>query len=187
VTTTLTNTPLQTFVVPPSSGDSYGTWGTDTYNGGGTYPDFQTTLNVNQYLDPSLTYAVVLIDTSGANGTLGLPGVDVSSNSFGTSNSNNVNGTYGTGYVNKTNHADTNVLSMVGSTSAYYNNAITGAPQATYGFSQIQLVPQGNVIPTPEPRTAAAILCALFVAVLFGRQLIRRRQESEAADLTLAA
>lgn len=191
VTTSLTNTPLQTFVVPPASGDSYGTWGTDTYAGGGTYPDFQTTLNINQYLDPSLTYAVVLIDTSGANGTLGLPGVDVSSNNFGTNDANSVSGTYGTGYVNKTTHADTNILSMVypgtGSTSPYQNNAITGAPQATYGFSQIQLVPQGNVIPTPEPRTAAAMLCALFVAVLVGRQLILRRRESEVAVSALAA
>jgi NADPH:quinone reductase-like Zn-dependent oxidoreductase len=55
-----------------------------------------------------------------------------------------------------------------------------------YGFSQIVVVPAGNVVPVPEPRTAAAILCALFVAALVGRQLILRRQEDADADAGVA-
>ncbi len=56
-----------------------------------------------------------------------------------------------------------------------------------YGFSQIVVVPAGNVVPVPESRTAAAILCALFVAGLVGRQLLLRRQEDAAVSAVLAA
>jgi hypothetical protein len=176
VTTALSTTPLSTFVVPPVSGDSYGTWSSLTYSGGGTYPAFTQTLNINQILDPSLTYAVVLIDTTNANGSLGLPSVVTVGNSFFG---------YGTGYQNfPTLNPYTSISSMEGSAGNY---ALSGPPDTSYGFSQIQLVPGTNIVPTPEPRTAAAILCALFVAVLVGRQLILRRRESDGAVAALAA
>jgi len=176
-TTSLSSTPLQSFVVPPAAGDSYGSWSTNTYyNTSNNYQDFQETLNINTYLDPSLTYAVVLIDTSGANGTLGLPGVVTIGNSF--------NG-YGTGYSNYPAYNPyTSITAMEGSAGNY---ALSGPPYTDYGFSQIALVPGNNIVPTPEPRMAAAILCALFVAALFGRQLILRRQESVGGDMPLAA
>jgi hypothetical protein len=37
-------------------------------------------------------------------------------------------------------------------------------------------VPNGNIVPSPEPRTAAAMLCGLFVAFLVGRQLYMNRK-----------
>ncbi len=166
VTAALSSTPLQSFVVPPAAGDSYGTWSTDTYQGGGTYPDFRERLSMNTYLDPTLTYAVVLIDSSGANGSLGLPGVVTIGNSF--------NG-YGTGYQNYPAYNPyTTITSMEGSAGNY---ALSGPPYTDYGFSQIALVPGSNIVPTPEPRTAAFIICALLVAGLVGRQLVLRRQE----------
>ena len=186
VTTALSTTPLETFVVPPASGDSNGTWSTLTYaNSSNTYPAFQETLNINQYLDPSLTYAIVLIDSSGANSTLGLPGVDVSdtNNSF-----DNGGNPYGVAYENNpSGHPYPTISSMVQSGGGSKNGLVTSLDDETYGFSQIQLVPGNNIVPTPEPRTAAAILCALFVAALVGRQLILRRQESEVGAMALAA
>ena len=154
-------------------------------NSSNTYPAFQETLNINQYLDPSLTYAVVLIDTSGANSTLGLPGVDVSdtNNSF-----DNGGNPYGVAYENNpSTHPYPTISSMVQSGGGSKNGLVTSLDDETYGFSQIQLVPGNNIVPTPEPRTAAAILCALFVAALVGRQLILRRQESDTGSMAVAA
>jgi hypothetical protein len=175
-TTSITDTPLQSFVVPPATG---GAWTTQIASDGTTtYPAFQETLNINQILDPSLTYAIVLIDSSGANGSLGLPGVFTSGNSF-----DNSGHPYGTAY-RSLGHSYPDVLSMVNSTG---NFALSGAPDVSYGFSQIQLVPGNNTVPTPEPRTAAVILCALFVAGLVGRQLLLRRKESQVGEMPLAA
>lgn len=180
-TTALNTSPLFSFVVPPSSDSS---WTTQTYSGGGNYPVFEQVLNINQYLDPSLTYAVVLIDTNG-DSSLGLPGVDTTSNAFGNQGAPDSGVPYGTAYRNTAGTTTfTNVANMINHSG---NGAIFGAPEASYGFSQIQLVPGNNIVPTPEPRTAAAILCALFVAALAGRQMLLRRQDEQAAQLALVA
>jgi hypothetical protein len=179
-TTALSNSPLLSFTVPAITS---GSWTTQNYSGGGTYSGFQQVLNINQILDPSLTYAIVLIDTTNASG-LGLPGIATSTYVVGTGYvaTNSFNG-YGGGYTDSY-VSGGSITSLEGGVP---NQAITGAPDDVYGFSQIQLVPGNNTVPTPEPRTAAAILCALFVAALVGRQLILRRRESEDGITALAA
>jgi hypothetical protein len=173
--------PFASFTVPPATGDSNGSWSTDTASGGGTYQGFNVNLNVGQILDPNLTYAIVLIDTTNASG-LGLPGVITTANSFAG---------YGTGIVDS--DPVTTLTAMENDPNNAANNNISGpsrgatAGDETYGFSQIQLVPGNNIVPTPEPRTAAAILCALFVAALVGRQLLLRRKEDTAVGAALAA
>jgi hypothetical protein len=177
-TTALSATPLDTFTVPPATDPS---WTQQSYSGGGTYQGFQETLNINQVLDPSLTYAIVLIDTTNASG-LGLPGVSTEgfNSSFQLVSTNSFSG-YGTGYVSAV--PFTTITSME---NAPVNGPINGQTYNDYGFSQIALVPGNNVVPVPEPRTAAAILCALFVAGLVGRQLVLRRKD-EVSVAALAA
>lgn len=48
--------------------------------------------------------------------------------------------------------------------------ALQGAAVAEFGHSQVAIITD-----TPEPRTAAVILCALFVAALVARHLYQRR------------
>jgi hypothetical protein len=193
VTNAESSTPFETFTVPPATGDANGTWSTATASGGGTYQAFNVQLSINQILDPNLTYGIVLIDTTITNTNplngpitsgsgLGLPGVITSSNSFAG---------YGTGLVD----ADpvSTLTAMENDPNENANNAITGpshgatAGDETYGFSQIALVPGGNVVPTPEPRTAALALCGLFVAFLVGRQIyLNRKSQDLLAGATLA-
>ncbi len=68
----------QTFTVPPVG---TGAWATDNFSasaGGGSYSGYDVQLNLNQYTDPTLTYAVVLVDNTSASG-LGLLDVTGSS------------------------------------------------------------------------------------------------------------
>jgi hypothetical protein len=166
-------TPLQTFTIPPAG---TGAWQTDTFSSGGTYSGYDVTITPNQYTDPALTYAIVLINTTNASG-LGLLNVNTNPNTQGDAFP------YGSNFVNA-NNGDSTLAAMQSDPGA---NLAAGRPTADYGFSQIVVVPNGNVVPVPEPRTAAAILCALFVAALVGRQLLLRRQEDAATGAILAA
>ncbi len=168
---------VQNFTVPPAG---TGAWATDTFSSGGTYAGYDVTLNLNQYTDPNLTYAVVLVDNTNSSG-LGL--LDVTGSAADPTNGDAF--AYGNA-LSKAGVTNTNVVPTL-ETSASFVGPSGGNGTGDYGFSQIVVVPAGNVVPVPEPRTAAAILCALFVAALVGRQLILRRQEDAAAGLSLAA
>jgi len=182
---------ISSFVVPPTSGDSYGTWSSETYFGtSNTYSAYLQTLSINTVLDPTLTYAVVLIDTTAASGQgsgLELPGVQLATNNRGVDTPDNSFAGYGTGYTTSGGYTTISGLAATSSGAQISGPGGNLNADATYGFSQINLVPGNNVVPTPEPRTAAAILCALFVAGLVGRQMLLRRQEEQAAELSLFA
>jgi hypothetical protein len=166
--------PISSFTVPPVG---TGAWTTGT-TGQGSFNEFNLTLNLDQLLDPTLTYGIVLIDTTAASG-LGLMDVNagapydnpyISGGAFSYSGSN-----LGTAYYGV---ASSGTLSSLG---AYDSGQETGQPFGSYGFSQIVLVPGGNAIPVPEPREAALAICALFVACLVGHQLYLRRREQPVA------
>jgi len=160
VTTSLSDSPLATFVVPPLAGDGNGSWTSETAQGGVAYEGFQETLSIDQDLDPGLTYALVLIDTTDATG-LGLAATPTEGNSF--------NG-LGTGYASYQTYVD--IMAMEECQSNY---TIDGAPSETFGFSAIAMVP-GDIAPVAEPRTAGAALCMLLVAGLACRQWLARRK-----------
>jgi hypothetical protein len=155
VTGSVSQTPVATFTVPPVG---TGSWQTDTFVGGGTYNGYDVTLNLNQFTDPSLTYGIILVDTTAESG-LGLLDVNTNPDAF----------TYGYGTQNSTS-GDATLPQMLSDPGAFY---AIGRTTADYGFSQIVIVPAGNVVPTPEPREAALLLCAAFVAFLVGRRLLK--------------
>ncbi|HEX3728469.1 MAG TPA: hypothetical protein VHV47_01605 [Opitutaceae bacterium] len=150
----------QSFTVPPvgSSG-----WQTDTFSNSTTYQGYDVTLAPNQYLDPSLTYAIVLIDTTASPSGLGL--LDI-----------NDSDPFSFGYATRATSSTS--LSAVQVVNSSNNSTDSGGNGGDYGFSQIVIVPAGNVVPLPEPRTAAAILCAAFVAFLVGRRLLKQDGET---------
>ena len=159
-TVAVSSSPIATFTIPPAG---TGAWTTGTFQSSGTYASYSITLNLNQLTDPSLTYAIVLIDTTNSSG-LGLLDVNSNPDAF----------IYGAGLQSQ---GDSTLTAMQNDPNASYG---IGRTTADYGFSQIVVVPAGNVIPVPEPRTAAAIICALFVAGLVGRQLLLRRKDEVA-------
>lgn len=158
VTSSEPATPFETFTVPPvGDSNSYGSWATDTFQSGGNYNGFDVTLNFDQYTDPSLTYGIILVDTTDASG-LGLLDVNSNPDAF----------TYGYGLQDQ---GDSTLTAMENDPGGFYG---IGRTTADYGFSQIVVVPAGNIVPTPEPRTAALALCLGFVAFLAGRRLLKK-------------
>ncbi|HVW19652.1 MAG TPA: hypothetical protein VHC86_00410 [Opitutaceae bacterium] len=148
----------QSFTIPPAGS---GGWQTDTFTDQSTYQGYDVTLTPNQALDPSLTYAIVLIDTTNASG-LGLL---------------DINDTDPFSYGFATRNLTAGSLSAVQSTNSN-NSSVSNGIGGDYGFSQIVIVPAGNIVPTPEPRTAAAFIAAAFVAFLVGRRLLKKDEDT---------
>jgi hypothetical protein len=165
--------PISTFTIPPAG---TGSWTTGNFSGGGTFNQYNITLTLNQLLDPNLTYAIVLEDQTNASG-LGL--IDVSPS----------DGTdafpYGNAY-SKYGVSTSSLAGLEGATGSFVGPSGSYGT-GDYGFSQIAVVPEGNVVPVPEPRTAAVMLCGLFVAFLVGRQLyLSRKSQDGLAGASLA-
>lgn len=152
----------QSFTIPPVGLGGSNGWQTDTFSNSTTYQGYDVTLCPNQYLDPSLTYAIVLIDTTASPSGLGL--LDI-----------NDSDPFSFGYATRATSSTS--LSAVQVANSSNNSTDSGGNGGDYGFSQIVIVPAGNVVPTPEPRTAAAILCAGFVLFLVGRRLLKKDEE----------
>lgn len=159
-TVSVSSTPFETFTVPPAGSSG---WDTDTFQSGGNYQGYDVQLNIDQLTDPSLNYAIILVDTTNSSG-LGLLDVNSNPDAF----------TYGYGTQN-TGSGDGTLSEMESDTGAFYT---IGRSTADYGFSQIVVVPAGNVIPTPEPRTAALALCAGFVGILVARRLLKKEEDA---------
>jgi hypothetical protein len=170
---TISTSPIESFTVPPVG---TGGWGSGTFTSGGPYDSYSITLTPDQYMDPTLTYAVILIDTTNASG-LGLLDVNTSPSAF------RYNGTnLGFALQDPAYNGDSTLSAM--QQEGNWGDSTSLGAKANYGFSQIVVVPAGNIIPVPEPRTAAAVLCGAFVALLFGRQLLlRRKDEASAAGM----
>ncbi len=184
VTNTISTSPVASYTVPPVG---TGGWAVDQFSGGGNYNAYNITLTLNRLLDPSLTYAVVLIDTTNASG-LGL----LDTGGSGGLSAKKAEDTFASqgppfvAYGGALQAAGDSTLAAMqadpGNTGTITNGAL-----ANYGFSQIAVVPAGNFIPVPEPRTAAVALCGLFVAFLVGRQLyLNRKSQPSLAGATLA-
>jgi hypothetical protein len=142
-------------------------WATDEYaDDSGTYQGYNVTLSIDQFLNPSDTYAVILVDTS-STGTIGLMSLENNNNSPDEADSGdafNLGNDYSKNGV-------TNGLTQLSSGSSNFAGG-------DWGFEQLDVVPGGNnLVPVPEPKQAAAALAALFVAVLVGSRLYSRRQE----------
>jgi hypothetical protein len=165
----------QSFTVPPTNSDSWNT--VEFPNNSGTYSAYNEDLSVNTVLNPSDIYAVVMINSTGTSSDLGLEDIY---NEYPFTSDGTINGTsYGTAYENTS--------GLVSSLSYLQTNTSVSALGGVWGFSQIDIVPGGNVIPSPEPRTAALALCGLFVAFLVGRQLyMNRKSQDLLAGATLA-
>jgi hypothetical protein len=158
--TVISGAPLftQSFTIPPTNDTGEGGFtavSPDDSNAGNSYGAFALNLTVDTILNPSDTYAMMLIDTTGSNTDLGIETVW---NDYPFTSGELL--------------APFQVPSL-GSLTILSPLEIGGT---ALGFSQISVVPEGNVIPSPEPRTAAVALCGLFVTILVGRRLYLYRK-----------
>ena len=170
---------VESFVVPPYGGDSNGSWSSGTLPagaGGNSYNYFNVTLSLNQLTDPNDTYAIILQDTSTSSG-VGLLNLYNEPNVF----------PYGAGLANVSALPAYTSPSSTLTALETQPSETPGFPNSDFGIAEIAVVPGGNVIPSPEPRTAAAILCGVFVAFLVGRQLyVNRKSQVGLAGATFA-
>lgn len=172
--TTATAIWSEQFTVTPTGSAG---WQTYQYAGSGNnYLGYDVTLDVDQILDPDDTYAIILVDTS-ASGDLELLSLQNADFSPGEADSGDAFN-YGDDYIKNItsgNYSTNNTQSALNYLAS--NNSSFGG--GDWGFSQLDVVLGDNpadLVPLPEPRTAAVYLAGLFVAVLVGRQLYLRRR-----------
>lgn len=176
------STPIYTdsFTVPATTS---GSWSTDTFaTTNATYQGYDVTLDVDQLLNPNTTYAMIIVDTGAvgggaASGAIGLMGIE--NGNYGDSNyafQDSSGNQLGEGYF-RYNATSLSHMTTIGASTDF---------GGSWGFEQLDVVPQGNQLVTlPEPRAAAAAISALFVAVLVGRQLLLRRHAAALSTLAI--
>ncbi len=119
-------------------------------------------------LDPSLTYALLLTTTSAGGPTVVANAGQSSLAADGASQAFFGSSTAG--------YAATSFLSGLGTFSTDLQNPGNVSLFAPSGDFAYTMTIQGSLAPAPEPKTAAAAIAALFVAVLIGRRTWQRRR-----------